>query len=78
MNRFAVGAVGKKVEINNLPARPRLTSKEAIELSAWLLATAAPLEPGTANEVLGKFHKLVAEVGEGTDLESEALDAIED
>jgi hypothetical protein len=58
MNQYAVGAVGKKIEINNLANRPRLTPKEAIELAAWLAAaTALPLQPGDALAELGKFVK---------------------
>lgn len=78
MNQFAVGAVGKKVMINNLPPRPRLTAKEALELAAWLVATAAPLMPGTATAVLEQFHKLVGDAAEGTDLEGAARAALEE
>ena len=78
MNQFAVGAVGKKVSINNLAPQPRLTPKEACELAAWLLATAAPLMPGSASSVLEHFHKLVGDAAEGTDLEEAARAALEE
>jgi len=78
LNRFSVGAVGKKVEINNLAPRPRLTAREAIELAAWLLATAAPLMPDNADAVLEQFHKLVGDAGEGTDIEDAARAALGD
>lgn len=78
MNQFGVGAVGKKIQINNLAARPSLTPKEALHLAAWLLAAAAPLMPGTAAETLNQFHKLVGDAGEGTDLEEAAHGAIEE
>lgn len=76
MNPFSVGAVGKKVHINNLAQRPSLTPKEALTLAAWLVATAAPLMPGTATEVLTQFHKLLGDASEGTDLEDAAANAI--
>jgi hypothetical protein len=77
MNQYAVGAVGKKIEINNLANRPRLTPKEAIELAAWLAATALPLQPGDALAELGKFVKRVGEIaGEsGEDALAEAVRA---
>lgn len=78
MNQFAVGAVGKKVMISNLAPQPRLTPKEALELAAWLVATAAPLMPGTAAAVLEQFHKLVGDAAEGTDLEEAARAALEE
>jgi cytochrome c len=78
MNRYAVGAVGKKVEINNLAQRPQLTPREALELAAWLVAVSAPLMPGDATAVLNQFHKLLADAAEGTDLEGPALAEIEE
>ncbi len=77
MNQFAVGANGKKISINNLAPQPRLTPKEALELSAWLAATALPLMPGDAGAELGKFVKRVGEIaGEsGEDELSAAVDA---
>lgn len=75
MNQFGVGAVGKKVHINNLQAQPRLAPKDALELAAWLVASAAPLMPGDAGDVLTSFHKLVADAAEGTELEAAALEA---
>ena len=76
MNPYNVGAVGKKVQINNLAPRPSLTPKEALTLAAWLVATAAPLMPGTASEVLAKFHKMLGDASEGSDLEDAAAAAI--
>ncbi len=75
-NKFSVGAVGKKIEINNIAPRPSLTPREAIELAAWLLSAAAPLMPGTANAVLEQFHKLVGDASEGTDMEEAARAAL--
>lgn len=76
-NKYSVGAVGKRIEINNLAPRPSLTPREAFELAAWLVATAAPLMPGDASTVLGQFHKLLGDAGEGTDLEEAARAALE-
>lgn len=78
MNQFGVGAVGKKVHITNLSTRPVLTAKEALELAAWLVATAAPLMPGSAKAALDQFHKLVGDAAEGTDLEEAAHAALEE
>jgi hypothetical protein len=78
MNQFSVGAVGKKIQILNLAQRPSLTPKEALNLAAWLVATAAPLVPGSATNVLTQFHKLLGDAAEGTDLEEAAGDAIAD
>lgn len=73
LNRFNVGAVGKKITIANLAPRPSLTPKEALELAAWLAATALPLQPGDASAELGKFLKLVGDAaGEG-----DVADAVE-
>jgi hypothetical protein len=77
-NRFSVGAVGKKIEINNLAPRPQLTPREALELAAWLLATAGPLMPGDAGAVLGQFHKMVGDASDGTELGEAALAALEE
>lgn len=76
MNPFSVGAVGKKVQINNLAPRPSLTPKEALNLAAWLVATAAPLMPGSADDVLVQFHKLLGDAAEGSDLEDAAARAV--
>jgi hypothetical protein len=76
MNQFSVGAVGKKIQILNLAQRPSLTPKEALNLAAWLVATAAPLVPGSASDVLTQFHKLLGDASEGTDLEEAAGDAV--
>lgn len=77
MNQFAVGANGKKISINNLPPQPRLMAKDALELAAWLAATALPLMPGDAGAELGKFVKHIGEIaGEsGEDALSAAVDA---
>lgn len=77
-NKYAVGAVGKKVTIHNLAPQPELSAREAFELAAWLVATAAPLMPGDANAVLGQFHKMVGDAADGTELGAAALAAIED
>ena len=69
MNQFAVGAVGKKIQINNLAPRPVLTPAEAIELAAWLVATAIPLRPGAAGDELGRFLRAVeAAADDGSEL----------
>ncbi len=78
MNKYAVGAVGKKVQINNIAPRPTLTPKEALELAAWLVAVAAPLMPGSAAATLDSFHKQVADAAEGTDLEEAARAQLEE
>lgn len=66
MNQFAVGAVGKKIRINNLAPQPTLTPKEALELGAYLAATALSLQPGDPGENLGRFLKQIADAaGEG-------------
>jgi hypothetical protein len=77
-NDFAVGAVGKKIEINNLAQRPRLSPREAMNLAAWLVATAGPLMPGDAAASLGEFHKMLGDAAEGTELEDAARAALED
>jgi hypothetical protein len=76
-NRFSVGAVGKTIEIANLAPRPQLRPREALELAAWLVATAAPLLPGSAAAVLGEFHKMIGDAAEGTELEAAANEALE-
>jgi len=76
-NRFEVGAVGKRVEIHNLPPRPALTPREAFELAAWLVSAAAPLMPGDSADVLGQFHKMLGDAAEGSDLEEAARAALE-
>lgn len=77
-NRFAVGAVGKKVEINNLAPRPQLTAREALELAAWLVASASPLLPGDATSALQLFHRLLGDAAEGSDMEDAAAAALEE
>jgi len=59
MNQFGVGATGKKVQISNIAPRPTMTPKEALELAAWLVATAVPLRPGEAEAELGAFLRMV-------------------
>jgi hypothetical protein len=77
-NQYSVGAVGKKVQINNLAQRPTLTPKEALELAAWLVATAIPLHAGDASDGLKRFHKLLGDAAEGTDLEVAARRVVEE
>lgn len=77
-NQFSVGSVGKKVQINNLAQRPTLTPKEALELAAWLVATAVPLSAGDASDALIKFHKLLGDAAEGTDLEVAARRVVDE
>jgi hypothetical protein len=64
LNRYDVGAVGKRIAINNLAPRPEFTPREALELAAWLVATAVPLMPGVADG-LEVFHKFLADASEG-------------
>jgi len=77
MNQFGVGASGKKVYINNLSPQPRLSAREALNLAAWLAATALPLMPGDAAAELGKFVKLLGDTARENDSEdlAEAVDA---
>jgi len=44
MNQFGVGASGKVVQISNIAPQPRLAPREALNLAAWLAATALPLK----------------------------------
>jgi hypothetical protein len=62
-NKYKVGAVGRRVEIGNLPREPELTPDEAIELAVYLVAAAVPLHKEPAGAVLGKFHKGLVDVG---------------
>ena len=62
-NKFHVGAVGRRVEIKNLGREPELTPTEALELAAWLVATAVPLRPGDSAAELAAFLKMVGDVG---------------
>jgi hypothetical protein len=78
INRYEVGAVGKRIAIANLAPRPELTPREALELAAWLVATAAPLMHGEPTVVLGEFHKMIAAAGDGDGIAAAALQAIED
>lgn len=80
-NQFAVGAVGKKIRISNLAPQPSLTPREALELAAWLVAAAAPLERGSAGQVLDKLHQLIGDAASETDngeLEEAAKEQIEE
>lgn len=63
-NKFEVGAVGKVIAINNLAPRPELKPREALELAAWLVATAAPLAQGEPAAVLSEFLKMVGDAGD--------------
>lgn len=64
MNQFGVGATGKKIQINNIAPRPTLTPKEALELAAWLVATAIPLRQGEPVSELGAFLRLVEQAAD--------------
>lgn len=64
-NRFHVGATGKRVAIANLAKEPELTPDEALELAAWLVATAVPLRPGDVGEELKRFLGMVADANDG-------------
>lgn len=75
MNHFGVGATGKRVQINNLPPQPRLQPREALNLAAWLAATALPLMPGDASAELGKFIKQLGDVASESD-SGELADAV--
>jgi hypothetical protein len=77
INRYRVGAVGKRISIGNIAPEPELTPREALELAAWLVATAAPLMHGEPSAVLGQFHKMIGDIGEG-DIAAAALEAIEE
>lgn len=63
-NQHGVGAVGKKIQISNLAPRPTLTPKEALELAAWLVATAVPLRPNDAAAELGAFIRMVMDAAD--------------
>lgn len=79
INRYQVGAVGKRVSIGNLAPEPQLTPREALELAAWLVATAGPLMHGEPSAVLGQFHKMIGDAaGETEGIGAAALEAIED
>ena len=71
-NKFHVGAVGKRVQIANLPREPELPPRDALELAAWLVATAIPLGDDDAGDALDSFIGLVAEAAEDTDLSAAA------
>ena len=60
-NRFAVGQVGKKIEINNLAPRPELAPDEALELAAYLVAVAVPMQGGDAGVAFDRFlHDVIS------------------
>jgi len=73
INRYRVGAVGKRVTIGNLAPEPELTPREALELAAWLVAASAPLMHGEPAAVLGQFLKMIADAGEGEGIAEAAL-----
>lgn len=64
MNQFGVGATGKKIQISNIAPRPTLTPKEALELAAWLVATAVPLRAGEPVAELGTFLRMVEQASD--------------
>ncbi len=67
MNQFGVGASGKRVRISNLAREPSLQPREALNLAAWLVATAVPLMPGDSAAELGKFVKQLLDVAREND-----------
>jgi hypothetical protein len=78
-NRFKVGAVGKRIAIGNIQPEPELTPREALELAAWLVATAVPLMHGEPPAVLELFHRMIVDAaGEGEGIAVAALKAIEE
>ncbi len=70
-NRYGVGAVGRKIHISDLNLE--CSPEEALELAAWIVASAAPL----TKEGLERFLKLVGDAAEGTDLGKAALAALD-
>lgn len=80
-NQFAVGAVGKKIRISNLAPQPSLTPREALELAAYLVAAAAPLERGSTKEVFDRLHTMIADAaaeGDNDELADAAREHVED
>lgn len=75
-NKFHVGAVGKRIAIANIPRDPELSPTEALELAAYLVATAIPLQPGDAADALQRFHGMLADAAED-DAVAEAARAAE-
>lgn len=67
-NEFHVGAVGKKVRIANMAPDPKLSPQEALELAAYLVATAIPLLPGDADTELQGFFGMLGDASESDDL----------
>lgn len=67
-NKFHVGALGKRVQIQNISSEPELTPSEALELAAYLVATAIPLSPGEADTVLDTFIKMIGDAAEDPDV----------
>jgi hypothetical protein len=55
-----------------------LTGREALELAAWLVASAGPVMPGDASATLQLFHRLLVDAAEGSDMEDAVAAAIED
>lgn len=73
-NQFAVGAVGRKIAINNIAPRPELTAEQALELSAWLAASAMALRPTMgATAQLTSFLKMIVDASDDAEL-SDAVD----
>lgn len=72
-NQFAVGAVGKRIEINNIQPRPALTVPEALELAAYLAAAALELKPGDDAKNVADFLTLIIEAGGGEGDVAEAI-----
>lgn len=62
-NKYHVGAVGKRVAIQNISREPELTPAEALELAAWLAATAIPLRAGDVQAELGAFLRMLGDAG---------------
>lgn len=67
-NKFHVGAVGQRVAVQNISKEPELSPTDALELAAWLVATAIPLRAGDAADELGKFLKMVGDVAADPEL----------
>ena len=67
-NQFHVGSTGKRISVLNLPREPELTPDQALELAAWLVATAVPLRSGAAGDELNRFLKLLIETSGETEL----------
>ena len=83
-NDYGVSPKGRSVQISGLSmhapdvAAPVMTPQEAIELAAWLVATAVPMHRKDTAGALDEFHAALAEVAEGTELGTAAVAALED